>query len=405
MRMASSKSNYSRFKYTEETLSVALEEIKKGSVHLSEASRKYGIPKSTLHNKIKEIVPNIRKMGPQPVLSEIEEMRITEWITAKAKLGFPMHPDEVKNAVQNILKAVKRPNPFKDDRPGEKWLKLFLNRNPEITKRNTEVISKSRAAVTESVIRDWFKDLKMFMKNEKVLDVLEDPSQIFNADETGVRTSVKSGLVLSSTNKHCKNMYDVSSGKEKESITVLCNYSASGQIVSPMVIFPYKRIPKELAHSVPEGWAIGRSDTGWMTAGTFYEYVANVFYPWLLSQKVNFPVILFIDGHKSHYNIELYEFCIAKKIIIYCLHPNSTHILQPCDVTIFRPLKVEWKKVAYNHKQRTRTSITRHNFCTLFKEAFDKACKPSTIVNGFRTCGLYPFNVDAVDYSKCISTR
>lgn len=27
---------------------------------------------------------------------------------------------------------------------------------------------------------------------------------------------------------------------------------------------------------------------------------------------------------------------------------------------------------------------------------------PETIRNGFRTCGLYPFNPDAVDYSKCV---
>lgn len=79
--------------------------------------------------------------------------------------------------------------------------------------------------------------------------------------------------------------------------------------------------------------------------------------------------------------------------------------MQPCDVTIFRPLKVEWKEVCKVHKQRSSTSITRHNFCPLFKEAFDKASKPSTIINGFETCGLYPLNADAIDYPKCISTR
>lgn len=32
-----------------------------------------------------------------------------------------------------------------------------------------------------------------------------------------------------------------------------------------------------------------------------------------------------------------------------------------------------------------------------------KAATPEIICNGFRKCGLYPFNVDAIDYTKCMS--
>lgn len=57
------------------------------------------------------------------------------------------------------------------------------------------------------------------------------------------------------------------------------------------------------------------------------------------------------------------------------------------------------------HKQSSNTHITRHNFSLLFKKAFDNACKVTTITNGFKICGLFPLNPDAVDYTKCISTR
>lgn len=398
------KRKYLRFKYSEQTLAMALTEIKSGIISINKASSKYAIPKSTLHNKINKKVPNIRKMGPSTVLAPQEEDRLVKWILSKAKLGFPMHPESVKDAVQNVLKEVPRPNKFLNNRPGTKWLKLFLLRHPEISKRNTEIISRGRAAVTEVAIRKWFAELQQYLQDENVMDVMNDPGRIFNADETGMRTCIKSGLVLGPA-KNFKNFYEVAVGNEKESITVLCNYAANGIVAPPMIVFPYKRIPKELALSVPKEWAIGRSDSGWMTSATFYEYIANVFYPWLVEQKITFPVILFIDGHKSHYNLELYEFCVEKRIIIYCLYPNSTHILQPCDVSIFRPLKVEWKAVCRNHKTKSSTPITRHNFSILFKEAFDRAYKVSTVVNGFRICGLYPLNPDAVDFSKCISTR
>ncbi|CAH2015601.1 unnamed protein product [Acanthoscelides obtectus] len=91
-------------------------------------------------------------MGPDTVLSSEEENNLEKWILSKALLGFPMHSDEVKDSVQKVLKETERDNPFTDDRPGKKWLQLFLQRHPTITQRNTEIISKARASVTEQSI-------------------------------------------------------------------------------------------------------------------------------------------------------------------------------------------------------------------------------------------------------------
>lgn len=112
-------------------------------------------------------------MVPSSVLNFVEEERVANWILAKAKLGFPMHPSTVMDAVQNILKGASRPNKFTDDRPGKKWLKLFLQRHPNIAKRNTEIISKSRASVTEEAIREWFAELRQFLKNDNLLDTIQ----------------------------------------------------------------------------------------------------------------------------------------------------------------------------------------------------------------------------------------
>jgi len=171
-----------------------------------------------------------------------------------------------------------------------------------------------------------------------------------------------------------------------------------------MIIYPYKRIPNYIYQSVPENWGIGRSDSGWMVSATFFEYIANIMYPWLIDNKVKFPVILYLDGHKSHLSLELSEFCTEKKIILYCLPPNATHILQPCDVSIFKPLKSYWKDVIKAHNLISKSPITKNNFGNIFKDAFDKV-KPESIINGFRACGMFPFNPDAVDYTKCISNR
>ncbi|KAF2903896.1 hypothetical protein ILUMI_02276 [Ignelater luminosus] len=49
----------------------------------------------------------------------------------------------------------------------------------------------TRASVTEANISNWFDDLRKYLEEEKALDVLDDPDQIYNADETGVRLCPK----------------------------------------------------------------------------------------------------------------------------------------------------------------------------------------------------------------------
>lgn len=150
---------YERFKYSEDDLNSALQEINEGNLSLNSAAKKYGIPKGTLHNKITGKVPIQRKMGPDTVLTTEEEQKIETWILTKAKLGFPMHPDIVQDAVQKVLNSSGRKTQFTDNRPGRKWLDLFLKRHPTVVKRNTEIISKGRASVTSENIRNWFTRL------------------------------------------------------------------------------------------------------------------------------------------------------------------------------------------------------------------------------------------------------
>lgn len=60
-----------------------------------------------------------------------------------------MHPGEVKYAVQKVMQESQKENPFKNGRPGKKWFILFMAKNILISKRTAEIISKTRASVTE----------------------------------------------------------------------------------------------------------------------------------------------------------------------------------------------------------------------------------------------------------------
>ena len=82
-----------------------------------------------------------------------------------------------------------------------------------------------------------------------------------------------------------------------------------------MVIFKYDRLPVNLAKFVPKERGIGKSESGWMTGKTFFEYIANVFYLWLLANDIQMPIILLMDGHTSLLTMELSTFCRNHDII------------------------------------------------------------------------------------------
>ncbi|KAG8269682.1 hypothetical protein J6590_102332 [Homalodisca vitripennis] len=54
----------------------------------------------------------------------------------------------------------------------------------------------------------------------------------------------------------------------------------------------------------------------------------------------------------------LSQFCANKKRLLYCFPANATHILQPCDTAIFKPLKMlGGKKCDFTSNEQTTTNV------------------------------------------------
>ena len=56
------------------------------------------------------------------------------------------------------------------------------------------------------------------------------------------------------------------------------------------------------------------------------------------------PLLLIIDGHKSHMTLDLVDVARANDVILFCLPPHTTHALQPLDVSVFKSLKDNFHK-------------------------------------------------------------
>ena len=389
-------------KYDNENVIAALNDIHNG-ISISQAARTHGVPRTTLSSKKHGIYPIERKMGPETILTKSEENQLTQWMLHLKDNGFPVTKSQLLDSVHRIITLSKRKTPFTNGRPGRKWLDAFMKRNPIIGEKTAQNLSRARASVTEGGIRNWFAGVQQYLITNNLLDTLKDPARIFNMDESAFYLAPKPGKVLA--RKSDKVVYSFTQNDDKECLTVLFAGSASGAKPPPMVIYPYIRLPLSVSESLPDEWAAGKSESGWMTAETFYEYIVNIFHPWLIKTGVTLPVLLYIDGHTSHVTYHLSEFCAENGIVLIALHPNSTHIIQPMDVSVFRPLKAEWLKGVTNWRLLNYgAKLKREDFAKLLKEVADKSITIEIIVNGFRKCGLFPFSADAVDYSRIVVT-
>lgn len=109
---------------------------------------------------------------------------------------------------------------------------------------------------------------------------------------------------------------------------------------------------------------------------------------------VDDPALLILDGHMSHTrNLSFIDMARENNVIVICLPPHCTHRLQPLDVAFMGPLNTYFVQAIeiflLNNPGR---AVSQFCIGKIFGEAYLKAAKPTTAINGFRTTGIYPFN-------------
>ena len=90
------------------------------------------------------------------------------------------------------------------------------------------------------------------------MEILLDPSRMFNIDETGFSLSPQIGKVLGIRGENF--CFEEQSKHAKVSISVLCTVGADGSLPPPMIIYNRKRITHQMASQFPEqNFAVGKA--------------------------------------------------------------------------------------------------------------------------------------------------
>ena len=138
-----------------------------------------------------------------------------------------------------------------------------------------------------------------------------------------------------------KNVYQQSQGTLKH-ITMLCCASAAGFPLPPMIIFAKSFPGGQYRFNGPDDALYAKSESGWIDMELFIAWFKKIFLKFAVPQR---PLLLLIDGHKSHMSLELVDLCWANNVILFCLPPHTTCVLQPLDVSVFKSLKYHFQNL------------------------------------------------------------
>ena len=108
-----------RTKYRQEALDNALKAVRSDGMSHASAAKRFGVPRTTLIDRLKGRIEDDVAMGAKTVLTAEEEKTLCDFIVRSAKSGFPLQRVDVRRWVKHIMDLDKRRNPFKGNLPGQ----------------------------------------------------------------------------------------------------------------------------------------------------------------------------------------------------------------------------------------------------------------------------------------------
>ena len=383
-----------RLKWDNDNMKAAMEAVSSGEMTVSASSRVFKVPRKTLDDRIRGNVSHGKKPGRTTILTPEEEESLTQYLLYMAERGFPLTRTMVKAFAWAIAKRSGNDARFSPEQgPSEHWWQLYRKRHPNIVLRKSDSLERTRAeAFNEVIVTEYFEILRNTLTTN---NLTTSPRQIYNCDETFLPMNYTREKVVAA--KGAKNVYSLTTGAS-DHISLLCCVSAAGLPLPPMIIYSKSFPGGPYRFDGPDDALYAKSDSGWIDTELFLSWLKKIFLKHVVSQR---PVLLLVDGHKSHINLDVIDLCRQNDVILFCLPPHTTHALQPLDVSVFKSLKDRYAKAVRSLSFTKKNFIvTKRDFSKVLKVPFEQAFSIPNIKAGFTKCGIFPLNPDAIAKSK-----
>lgn len=376
-------------KYNKELIKQALDELALGNYSLGAIAKKFKISKSVLcRHKNKDMKPH----GRPTALTTEEEKYIVENLNICGDWGYPLDTTDLRYIIKMYLDAMNiKHHIFKNNLPGVDYIDGFLKRhNNNISQRICQNIKRSRAAVSPETIKGYFDELGKSLENVPIQNII-------NYDETNLTDDPGRKKVL--VRRGCKYPERVVN-HSKGSISLMMAATANGDFLPPYVVYKASHLYDSWTIRGPHNARYNRSSSGWFDGGIFEDWVKTIVLPFMETKEGK--KILIGDNLSSHLSIDIIKLCQEKDIHFIFLPSNSTHLTQPLDVAVFRPMKIIWRQLLDKWKKtddgRTQSCVPKGCFPMLLKLLMEQlhVNGEKNIKAGFRKCGIVPLDANQV---------
>ena len=141
---------------------------------------------------------------------------------------------------------------------------------------------------------------------------------------------------------------------------------------------------------------ISLGENGWTDNKLYMEWIEECFEPFTRSQLQGEYRLLIVNGHASYVSTKFITFIRAHKIICLCLPTHLAYLLQPLNVSVFGPLKQNYKKLLSEKTRFSTYNIDKTDFISLIQKARRQDISSRNIQSAWRATGLIPYNLAAV---------
>lgn len=125
--------------------------VKDTGMPIKTAARQYGVPHSTLRDRVKgRIDPETVKPGPDPLFGQEQEAKLVEHIKNMAELGYGFTITEIVDKASDYAVYLKKRT--RDKPLSTRWFKGFMERWPELRVIKPRALTNYRAAATSQIL-------------------------------------------------------------------------------------------------------------------------------------------------------------------------------------------------------------------------------------------------------------
>jgi hypothetical protein len=141
---------------------------------------------------------------------------------------------------------------------------------------------------------------------------------------------------------------------------------------------------------------LAHSLNGWTDSELGYEWLVKDFDAQTKDKSGGRTRVFLMDGHCSHYSLDLLEYAQKNNIIILGYPPHCTHVLQGLDVVCFAEMKTEFCKEIHAFEDSHMWGVGKGDFAGVFGRAYLHAFTPEAVKAAFTATGVHPFNPDII---------